>query len=309
MKRKVIQLAGKTLVVSLPHQWVKKYGVKKSDEVDVSDKDNTITITAGDTIVVPKKTTVDLSGLTIDFVKSIISVLHKVGYDEIECLYDRPEIARAIRERTAGLIGFELIEQTPKRCVVKSVSGDDHQEFDNMVRRTFLVTLSLAEGSYQLIRQRNYSDLVSVLHFEETNNRLTNYCHRLLNKESKGASSMFTYTILWILEKIADHYRDICISTAKRASPVDPSVLQYYADVNTHLKDYYTFFYGKSLGDVEELRKKNAYLRTQLQQTIVEDPKDHEIVLSLFALVCNLYDCLGSTTGRKFLIEHQESFS
>ena len=35
MKRNVIQLAGKTLVVSLPSKWVKLNSVKKGDELNV----------------------------------------------------------------------------------------------------------------------------------------------------------------------------------------------------------------------------------------------------------------------------------
>ena len=36
MRRKIIQLAGKTLVVSLPSDWVKELGLKKGQEVEVS---------------------------------------------------------------------------------------------------------------------------------------------------------------------------------------------------------------------------------------------------------------------------------
>ncbi|MFC1775182.1 AbrB/MazE/SpoVT family DNA-binding domain-containing protein, partial [Nanoarchaeota archaeon] len=96
MKRKVIQLAGKTHVISLPSDWVKKYGIKKSDELDVREKHNTLMVSTEQDINVPQKTTVDISGLNEEFIKSIISVLHKVGYDEVEFFFDDPSVARII---------------------------------------------------------------------------------------------------------------------------------------------------------------------------------------------------------------------
>ena len=36
IKRKVIQLAGRTLVVSLPSKWAKKHNVQKGDEIVVT---------------------------------------------------------------------------------------------------------------------------------------------------------------------------------------------------------------------------------------------------------------------------------
>ena len=38
MKRKAIQLANQTLVISMPSKWVKEQGIKKGDEIDVEEK-------------------------------------------------------------------------------------------------------------------------------------------------------------------------------------------------------------------------------------------------------------------------------
>jgi len=44
MKRKIIQTAGKTMVVSLPSAWVKKYGIKKGEEVEVEERGAEISV-------------------------------------------------------------------------------------------------------------------------------------------------------------------------------------------------------------------------------------------------------------------------
>jgi len=307
MKRKVIKLAEKTFVISLPSQWVKKYGIVKSDELDVVEKHNTLMVSTGADVTVPQKTTVDLSGLSKDFTKSIISVLHKVGYDEIEFIYDDPAILPVIHERTTELIGFEVIEQTPKRCTIKNVSGDLNHELDNMVRRTFLVTLSLGKGIHEALVAGRYEQLTDLLHLEKTSNRLTNYCHRLLNKQSRGPHSIFLYLVLWTLESIADDFRDVCLLLNKQREDLSRPALVLLKDVVLHFENYYKHFFDGTVGNMEELRKENVLLRKDLRKVVASTLTEQTFLSYIHSLLQRTYDCFGSTTGQKFLQEHARS--
>ncbi|MBD3319093.1 hypothetical protein GF342_04250 [Candidatus Woesearchaeota archaeon] len=304
MKRKVIQLAEKTFVVSLPSTWVKKYGVQKSDELRVEEKHNALVISTDGAIEVPESISVDISGLTEGFVKSIVSVLHKVGYDEIEFLYDDPVLAALVCKRTEELIGFEVVEQTPKRVVIKNVSGDLTHELDSMVRRTFLVTLSLAESVASMIAKGQLSELQSLLPLEKTSNRLTNYCHRLLNKQSRGSQTVFLYTILSVLESIGDEFRDICLSLHTAESLPRAELVGLLQKVGQHLRKYYAHFYDAGVDNMEALRKENAGLASELKEMETRSAADRVLLAHLFVVVQRIYDCFGSTTGRKFLQAH-----
>ena len=44
MKRKAIQLASQTIVVSLPAKWVRQQGIKKGDEIDVEERGKELVI-------------------------------------------------------------------------------------------------------------------------------------------------------------------------------------------------------------------------------------------------------------------------
>ncbi len=44
MKRKIIQIANSTQLVSLPRKWCLSNNVKKGDEIDVKEKDNNIVV-------------------------------------------------------------------------------------------------------------------------------------------------------------------------------------------------------------------------------------------------------------------------
>ena len=46
MKRKVIQLAGKTSVISLPSKWVQQQGIKKGDELEIKEEGSKIIVSS-----------------------------------------------------------------------------------------------------------------------------------------------------------------------------------------------------------------------------------------------------------------------
>ena len=44
MKRKVIQIADSTQLISLPRKWALKYGIKKGDELDVEEQGSNVLV-------------------------------------------------------------------------------------------------------------------------------------------------------------------------------------------------------------------------------------------------------------------------
>ena len=82
MKRKIIKLAEKTLVVSLPTAWVEEQGLDKGDEVDCDVEDQRL-------IIIPplkktsRETEIDITGTSERVLRWQISSLHKQGYDQI----------------------------------------------------------------------------------------------------------------------------------------------------------------------------------------------------------------------------------
>lgn len=295
MKRKVIQLAGKTLVVSLPSTWAKKYGITKGAEVEVSDTEHGLLISPPHASP-PRSITLDVSGTSDATVKSLLSVVHKLGYDDVEVFYDRSTVVPVILDRITELIGFELIEQTPKRCMIKSVTVDSDQEVSNMLRRTFLITLEFAEQIQNGIEKGE--DLHGLLHYEKTANRLTNYCHRLLHRQGQNPEKTFLYTIMWLLEKISDDYRDLCMTGV---TTLPPPLLVCLVDVNRHLRDFYAFFYTKSLENIDLLRENNAALKERINSLVTHDASSRNVLFRLASVTQHIHDCFGSVTGLKMV--------
>jgi len=171
MKRKVIQIANSTQLISLPRKWALKQGIKKGDELDVIIEGATLVV-GGSKKSQPESTTIHFEK-DAPYLKRPLSTAYKLGYDEVEITFDNPSFINNIREHSEELLGFEIIQQSAKRCIVKNVASTIESEFDNILRRLFLMLVSLARESYTTIANKEYDQLINVAELEKTNNKLS----------------------------------------------------------------------------------------------------------------------------------------
>src|SRR3989344_6779531 len=174
MKRKVIKQGNGTLTITLPKGWTEKVGLKGGDEIDVEEMGDIICVSTEKGFT-PKKISIEISKLDKSVLDSLLAVLHKSGYDEIELTFDEPKLVKSIQKRiNSMLMGYEIIEQTNKRCIIKSIASQYDSNIDDIIRRVFLVTLSLARNTLEVIKSGDLGNIDELMVLEETNNKLTN---------------------------------------------------------------------------------------------------------------------------------------
>jgi len=208
MKRKVIQIADSTQLISLPRKWAIAHNVKKGDELEIEEQGDKVVVSTNKGVSF-EKITVDISKLNEKLVHWTLYILHKSGYDEIELTYNDHKIAKVIQDTISeGIMGFEIIEQTPKYCLIKNIATGLESEFETILKRIFLVTISMAKTSYDIISKSQFENLKEIIVLETTNNKLTNFCERLLNQKGYKniTKTSFLYVIVWQFEKIADDF-------------------------------------------------------------------------------------------------------
>jgi phosphate uptake regulator len=295
MKRKVIQIAGKTFVVSLPNKWVRQWGVKKGEELELVENGPRLLISTAQPREL-RKGSVDVSAATERTLRWVLSSLHKKGYDEIEIRTENPKHASLIEELLKDLfLGFAVVHTSKSRCVVRSVAKDLDDQFDAILRRAFLVTLDLAEQSYTFAKDGMFDDLKGLLDLEKTNNQLTNFCERLLNKRghSDTVNTNFLYVIIWNLEKIADDYKYICEYLAERKKVSKPT-LAVFKDINNLLRMYYELFYKFDIKQLSELSDSLKKLRKKMERLLIQN-KDAVILSHLWHVALKTADFSAST--------------
>jgi phosphate uptake regulator len=242
MKRKAIQLANQTIVISLPSKWVKQQGIKKGDDIDIEEKGKELIINSSKNS--NKKTEIDISNLDSLTNRTILG-LYISGADEIHIRFSDVKLINKIqREIMNCLIGFEIINQEKDNCIIKNVSKESGEEFDNMLKRIFLLINSMGEEILENLEKKNYN--LDYIAFTDYNiNRFVSFCLRYLNKigfnEYNKTSSI--YSIIQGLEHIGDINKKIAREITKSEQKLNKQTLLVLSELFLQIKEYEHLFY------------------------------------------------------------------
>jgi len=301
MKRKLIKLAEKTLVISLPNDWVRTQGLTKGDELELSQEDYKLTIIPPQKILPHKTTQLDVNGMSERVLRWNISSLHKKGYDEITIINYNKEQEIIIKELLRDLfIGFIIKEKSSMRIVVGQIAEIDVKEFDTTLRRAFRHLNEMTEDLEIAFREKNPDKLNVQIQHEHTNNKLTNFCERLLNKNLKQKTNgHFWYVITWNLEKIADNHKYIA-EYYKDKPIISDEALKLIASLKKYQEGYTKILYDFKIENLVTLSKQKKDLEKQILEQLKKGPKEDVVLLHyLHMMVLQLADFSASIIAIK----------
>ena len=201
------------------------------------------------------------------------------------------------------LIGFEVIEQTGSGCIIKSISTNESQEFNNVLRRIFLVSRAMAKGTLETLQSGEVNKIEDTLVLEQTNNRLTNFCHRIINKSiDSNTKTTFNYNIIGLLESICDDYKYMLLYMKKKGSlKLNNELFKTFEDVNALFDQYYKLFYKYTDIDMDQFRIDHKKISVDVMNNIHKKYAQNEdeliIAIYLHNVLQRIYDAIGATTG------------
>lgn len=258
MKRKVIQIAESTQLISLPRKWAIKHNIQKGAELDIEEQGNSLIIKS-DSKPQLERIEIKLKDYGI-LAPRIIHALYKRGVDEIKIYLQSPkefsELQNILSNET---IGFEIIEQGNNYCVVRNVSGQI-EEFDGVLRRTFLLLSNMANDGAIALKEKNQDAFHSLLLLEKSNNRFTSICRRYLNKYGSDKYDKIgpLYYIIEDMENVADEYKylfqqlkDLKLEELK----ITPVHVEIYEKIAQMIKSFHELFYKNSPEKAAEIGK------------------------------------------------------
>ncbi len=249
MKRKIIKQGPATLMISLPSKWVKRFDIKRGDYINLDSKGNKLVITTDKPLGVKPKE-FSLKGLDELNIKRYLYTIHKAGYDDVKLLFHDPKTIKQIHELIRGaLLGFEIVDQGKTYCHVKTISTASEDEFDQILRRIFLVTMQFGENILECIESGDIEHIRDLLILEETNDKLTNFCERILNKHGYRdfSKTSFMYCLVWKLEKIADDFKNMGLFMLQNPDmKLNGEIKPLFSMTNELMRDFYNLFYNFS---------------------------------------------------------------
>ncbi len=211
MRRKVIQIAESTQLISLPRKWCLANSIKKGDELEVTEEGSKIWVAAKEDGPKIEKITIDAGEYGLFTLRSIAAI-YKAGYDEVEIHFKSPEnLEQLPKFLNEDLPGFEVFDHAERRYLIKTISKEAPEEFDPALRRIFLIAVSMGKSLAEAIKETktDVHKLNNIMAMEITINRLCNFCQRLLNKKGykQYRKTPFIYTIIWEMEKYCDELK------------------------------------------------------------------------------------------------------
>jgi len=296
MRRKVIQIADSTQLVSLPRKWALRQNIKKGEELEVQEEGTRLLISTVGSSKLFRQTEINLTDMG-DIIPRVLHALYKVGYDEVLLRYDNPETVSQIQRMLhEEMIGFEIIEQKPTYCVIKTIAGGYDSEYDTILRRTYLLLKTMIEGLVEVIDSGNTTSVQSLRYMEVGNNKYTGFCRRVINRNGlkKDKLQSVHYVLVEELEKIADQGKYICdyLLASKENVKVDKEIKQLYKDVLDLFAGTYELHYSFDMNKLVSLFDQRKTIINKslklLRAKNVKKPQHLHYILNIAQLIANL---------------------
>jgi len=281
MKRKVSQIGPATLMVSLPSKWVKRCGVKKGDELDVEEKENSLNI------AVERKqelSEIDLDITNLDRTSIMLRIrsCYRMGYDKINIKFESQttphfrtgeelNILPIIHKEVGRLVGVEIIQQKKDFVVIKDYSASSIGDFDNTLRRIFLLTIDLSNDFLKAISSSDKVLMSSIEEKHDTISKFASYSLRLLNK--KGYSELGKTSILYHIIDCVDMIVDIFKYAARDLANLKEMKLkkqtkEIIADIIQSLHWFYELFYRYDNNKVLQVNRNRDEVKIKINETM-----------------------------------------
>jgi len=296
MKRKVIQLAGKTLLVSLPSKWASNYNVKKGQEIEVEEDHNRIIITSGSMQHSSRKE-IDVSGL-VGLANRLVGAIYKAGYDELRIQFSSCEELKEIQstlKRTC--LGYEIVEQTDRSITIKEISKPEVGQFSIILRRLFIFLSQISIDSLAALKKGDKNALNAIVLRDDTVNRYADFCRRILFRDGyeKIQKTPAIFYIVEELEKIGDIYRDICKSYVEEPIMLDEKIEKIFTAINSLLKTFEELFYKYDHEKLNDFVKSRNRIRNELNKAFSSTKgKNAQLIFHLNNLLERIFDLNGA---------------
>ena len=227
MLRKLVKQGAATLMVSLPAKWARQFSLGKGSEVDVSEEDSALVITAGKA---KGKKVKELDIKKGEFMRRLLYIPYREGYDEIRIRFEDPKAMKEIEATVDMIMGFEILDQKPNQCRIGSVSTETEQSFESVLRRCFLLIKSMANESYDALSRKEFEKMRPIGDMERSVHRYCDFTMRIINKAWMKPKPEITraYWIITIIKEISDLLADSCNYMHDKKPAVSRQFLELY---------------------------------------------------------------------------------
>ncbi len=182
MKRKIIRQKS-AYTITLPVKWIREYNLEKAPDVDVTEQNNELVITAQKRAVASK---VDLrleKGIP-DYYRTMIENQYLRGTDVLEISFADAGAIVTIQDVVSNLIGYEIVDQRKNWCRVSQTAMPTMDEVATIERRFFNVIAYGRDVLAQALHTETFNQMAVMDKFISDCRRYNLFCRRAIHKAS-----------------------------------------------------------------------------------------------------------------------------
>ena len=296
----MIQIANSTQLISLPRKWSQKYNIRKGDELEIEEQGNKLFIG------ISKEP--NLNGIEIDvtplnrtMILYYLQNLYRMGYDEIKVKFNDPitkhlrknenvTIISVLHKEANRLIGYEIIQQRENFAIIKDISTTSIKEFDNVLRRIFLLLDDVSSDLIQGAKTNNKTLLETIEEKHDSITKFISYCLRLLNKYGYPdyKKTLVLYHILATLDRVVDFYKYSARDMLKFHNKLNDKTIRLFEMIDEEVKLFTKFFFKFDLAQADELYKRRNHYTFVLNQQNTKIPPGELVLISKLGQVLEL---------------------
>jgi len=288
VRRKVVLQGGVALTVSIPSRWAKTNNVTKGDEVNVLENGNSL-------MIYPKQINSEAKLKHTAHIRYNpesfgirISNLYEKGYDEISVEFGNQNCLRDIEEKISNLIGFVVVEQKENKCLIRSMSKPSEEEFRNILRRNFLIVLTIANNILELVKKVDDGLLSDTISLEKTNKKLAMFSRRYILQRSDSESTRL-YSLVKDLERVSSEYTNMRGFVTENRDLIDNKSLKLIGEVNSLLKILYLNYYNNDKWNLSNFCNKKQFIQAKIAR-LLDNGHNLGVMYNLIVIINIVYD-------------------
>jgi phosphate uptake regulator len=292
MKRKVIKQGATTLMVSLPSKWVKQVNLKKGDEVQMAESDDTLIISKGE-ISTKKQTTITVASLAESSIRVAVWNTYRAGYDQITVKFSTPQQYRVIKDTVKNyMIGFEITQQMHDYCVIENITEPAEEQFDVLFRKV-LQNISLLinvteDRLHRKLPLEDYQEIVSKIH------QYDNFCRRVMTKKR-----MTEAPLLWSFLTLLVHgQRELYhLNRILDKEKIQFTHFAFFDQVKKVYQLLYEGYTKKSIPQLQKIHEVMPELYQEFYKLIQKNQKENVILYHIIGAIRNFYLAASPAMG------------
>ncbi len=294
MERSIVMFGNASWCITLPKEWLKKYGLGKGDKINVTEEGDSLILHAGRHLE-PKECTIDLKGVDTSLIDKLIGACYKKGYEIITIHCDEEEkhkeVRRIIRNKKLELYekDDELIKKAHKNNeVVLTLPGKVsetklHEQIVALMKELYRMN----DDFRDLWKKQQWKEVAELSSRDKIINDYADVCRRMINVNPKDADSTSFYVFCSYLEKIGDCYKEIFKRVAELKLKPTTKDLEGFKNINELFILFFNIFKNFNLKKINEM----IIQEREMPFPSIDDPD----FLFFYRLIRKyLVDCLSS---------------